>query len=247
MKQHANGTTTPIVRRLSLRLKHLYQWVLDAGDYEEIWDLCCDHGRLGLHLHHALSEKPSKIHLIDCVPRIIDILKMRYSALFGSHLIVDCMDAGDIYLPNSSRQLIILAGIGGETMIDILKKLIPKIQSHNKTAAGSTVELMLSPNSDTFELRRFLRAYPFVLVKEEFVTDKGQHHEHLHFSYHEVGGTVSKTSFVGERLWDPFDQEKKRYVNKLIKHYRNCAQFGNNEEAKIALDAYVKLVESNQY
>lgn len=235
-------TSQPIVRRLGDRLNHLYQWAQAAGPYTDIWDLCCDHGRLGLHLHQAQHDAygctRSRIHLVDCVPSIIDDLKIRYAQWPGDDLSIDCRDSGDIELPNTGRQLLILAGVGGGTVVDILTRLL--------SSAGSRplppIDFLLSPNLKVFELRSFLREHNFELLQEEFVSEKGWHHEHMHLRLHADCGGFNKPSLVGDSLWNPLTAEKTHYIKTQIEHYRNRVKLGSLSDFKVAVDAYQALI-----
>lgn len=234
----------PIVRRLGDRLTHLFTWAIAAGPYDDIWDLCCDHGRLGLHLYDAAELAQSRVHLVDCVPAIISLLRCRYGALLGKRLAIECLDAGVITLPPERRQLIVLAGIGGASMVSILEKIVAQVQAHRQQGSTAGVEFLLSPNSKTFALRCFLREHSFELVKEEFVTEKRWHHEHLHLRYHGCDGNFPRTTATGSSLWYPLTMTKKRYISKLIAHYKKCVQLGQEQGAKVAVDAYSALLAS---
>lgn len=229
----------PIVRRLGVRLQHLYHWAEAAGPFADIWDLCCDHGRLGLHIYQAQRGAPpsqrSRVHLNDCVPHIIEKLQHGYAEWMGEHLSIECRDAGDIVLPESGRQLIVLAGVGGVTIAGILRSLLFR----NETQQLPPIDLLLSPNRHAFDLRLFLREHPFVLLQEAFVTEKGSHHEHLHLRLHASG---EKPSLVGEALWQPLTSDKRDYIKAQIGHYRNRVALGGQGEYQLAVEAYEGLL-----
>lgn len=243
----SKNPTKPVIRRLSHRLNRLYQWAVAEG-YDDIWDLCCDHGRLGLHLHHAQQASSdmlsSRVHLIDCVPRITDTLITRYAPLLGHHLTVRCLDAGDIVLPRAGRQLIVLAGVGSGTIAKSLEKIIHQIGTHHRHNYDVSVEFMLSPNLNAFELRGFLRQQPLELLKEEFVAEKGQYHEHLHLRYRADVEESKKVAPIGKSLWFPLTEEKVRYMKKSILHYTNCVRLGGDTSAQRAVDGYSEVLNS---
>lgn len=239
-----------MVRRLGARLHHLYQWALDHGPYAHIWDLCCDHGRLGLHLHQSLSARDQNhsthVHLIDCVPSITDILKDRYRHILGPTLSVDCVNAGGVVLAHEGRQLLIIAGVGGGTVVDILAELVGPIASLCEQKDHVSFDIILSPNLHTFELRAFLRKHPFELLQEAFVSEKGQHHEHLLLRYQPREEVLHKPSVVGASLWHPLTADKRRYIQRFIKHYRACLHLGGDDGAQRAVDAYSELLRVEQ-
>ncbi len=234
-----SAETVPIVRRLGARLQHLYFWAESAGPFTDVWDLCCDHGRFGLHVYQAQRNAPPaqccRVHLNDCVPHIIDNLQRRYADWLGEYLSIDCRDAGEIALPESGRQLIVLAGVGGGTIAGILRRLLSK----SETQKLPPMDLLLSPNRHAFELRLFLREQPFELVQEAFVSEKGSHHEHLHLRLHSAS---NKPSLVGDALWQPLTSDKRDYINAQIGHYRNRVALGGQGEYQLAVEAYESLL-----
>lgn len=242
----ATADDQPVFRRLGVRLEHLYRWALAAGHFDEVWDLCCDHGRLGLHLHRALFEQEpaceSRVHLVDRVPKIVHELESRYQSLISPRLTVRCLDAGDITLPNRGRQLILLAGIGGGTMVNMLTKLFQQIAALTVQTGDAQFDFMLSPNLHMFELRRFLRQQHVELVKEEFVTEKGRSHEHLHLRYCSGVSDSRRVDPVGSEIWLPLSDEKERYLRKLLEHYKTSFQATGSVDAGDAIAEYSEVL-----
>lgn len=230
--------TNPVLRRLDARLGHLFHWATESRPYADIWDLCCDHGRLGLHLYHGQEAANSNVHLIDCVPEIVDKLRFRYSSWLGDRLRVRCLNAGAVDLPRSGRQLVFIAGVSSATVAALLAEIIQGLQSEPPRSAEFQLEFMLSPNFSTFELRAFLRRGPFELLKEQFVSARGHHHEHLHLRYHPQEEIFNRVSLVGDSIWSPLDNNKKKYLTKFLKHYQNCAKLAGDPLAQVAVDAY---------
>lgn len=242
----ATADDQPVVRRLGARLEHLYRWALAAGHFDEVWDLCCDHGRLGLHLHRALlqqgSASKSRVHLVDRVPEIVHELESRYSSLISPRLTVRCLDAGDITLPERGRQLILLAGIGGGTVVNMLTKLFQQMAALAVNNPDAGFDIMLSPNLHMFELRRFLRQQNVELIKEEFITEKGRSHEHLHLRYRPGVSEYRRIHPVGEEIWHPLSDEKEHYLRKLLAHYKNCRQINGNVDTVDAIAEYSRVL-----
>jgi tRNA (adenine22-N1)-methyltransferase len=256
-----NSVNEPTIRRLSLRLNHLYQWALASGQYDDVWDLCCDHGRLGLHWHRAFlrAQQPlaTRVHLVDCVPSIIEALQSRYGHCVSPHLSITCTDAAEIPLSPSGRQLIVIAGVSGGGVMKIVDRIMQRLEQISDANIDAEYEFMLSPNLNTFELRQFLQQYPLDLLAEEFVAENGQCHEHLHLRYCRNRAplsnisasslsvsklSVSNISAVGERIWSPLTEEKVRYLKKMIMHYQQCVTLGGDQLAQVAVDAYRRIL-----
>ena len=242
-----NSVSEPSIRRLSLRLNHLYQWVLASGQYDDVWDLCCDHGRLGLHLHQAFSRAQqslaTRVHLVDRVPAIVDALLGRYGHRVSPQLSINCADAAEIPLAPSGRQLIVIAGVSGAGVMRLVGRIMQRLGLAADVSMGAEYEFMLSPNLDTFELRQFLRQYSLDLLAEEFVAENGQGYEHLHLRYCRTGMPLNGISAVGARIWSPLTEEKVRYVRKLTLHYRRCAVLGGDQRAQGGVDAYCQILD----
>ncbi|MFT5085080.1 MAG: tRNA (adenine22-N1)-methyltransferase [Lentisphaeria bacterium] len=237
-----------VVRRLGERLQHIYDWIAQCDPYDEIWDLCCDHGRLGLHLHQAHPK--ADIHLVDRVASIIDILRDHYQYLDDGRLFFKHECATHIRLQPHKRQVIVLAGIGGGSAIGILKVLLDTLaRTTNETPydggppshSPMSIDFILSPNSHIFELRKFLGQHPLKFKKEAFVCEKGRCHEHILLSYSPQKSEHSRVSPLGEAIWQPFNATKARYLNALMQHYQRVVLHQNKAEALAALSAYSEL------
>lgn len=236
-----------MIRRLGPRLEHLYHWVTSAGHFSDIWDLCCDHGRLGLHLHQKYSARQdlprSKIHLVDSVPAIIEKLKRTYACIIDDNLIIECRDARSIEWRTDATHLMILAGVGGGTMIDIIKGIISKSSPGGGPFMCARMEFVLSPNRNAFELRRFLCEHNFELIKEEFVTERDWHHEHMHLRFRDSIHFDNRISETGESLWDTVTEEKLNYLRMQIQHYAKRSDLGGHRASGSALAQYTRLLQ----
>lgn len=213
-----------IIRRLTPRLAHIKQWIDQQDTYHDIWDLCCDHGHLGLHLHH--DHKSTYVHLIDKIPSIIHKIQEKYATLIDSRLHIQKLDAQDIVLTKRPRQIIIIAGVGGGTV----KSLLQAIRTNPRNSSQYTIDFILSPNAHTFELRNYLADHTnntaFELIQEAFISDNNKYHEHLFVRLHTQKQNIKNyISPTGENLWLPFNSAKKEYLKKLIQHYARINTF----------------------
>jgi tRNA (adenine22-N1)-methyltransferase len=106
--------------RLSTRLEFIYQTLIPGHD---VWDICCDHGRIGLK---ALGDgRFSTIYFVDQVPHIIERLqnKLNNLAKFQEKLVMarfHALPAQEI--SEKMKGNIVIAGIGGLTIVEILEK-----------------------------------------------------------------------------------------------------------------------------
>lgn len=226
-----------VIRRLGERLAHIFQWVSTAQEYDDIWDLCCDHGRLGLHLHKRHLN--SHVYLVDKVASIIDRLEKDFGGLDDGRLSFKTADASALNITAEKNTLVIIAGVGGQNLIAMLEGIVDRLDD------GAALDFILSPNYHMFELRTFLQARPFTLINEAFVTEKSFSHEHLWLRYDSassVDSTLKPVTAVGDSLWQCMTNTKRIYISKLIQHYQCMLDNNGSTNAKEALKAYECLL-----
>jgi tRNA (adenine22-N1)-methyltransferase len=242
--------TIGVVRQLDARLAHLQasllSQVLHGNSYSDIWDLCCDHGRLGLHLHKQPLLAQTHVHLIDCVPSIINKLQAMHAANIDHRLTVMCMDAATITLPACGNHALIIAGVGGDTCINILRSLLPQISDYSKcTAAPLFTDVYLSPNSSCYELRQFLAQHNAQLISEDFIGAKGRYHEHIVVRFYRQEKPHSLSAMIcctGISLWHPFTAAKNAYLQKILTHHQHVNAYCPVAWRTQAIEDYTKLL-----
>lgn len=228
--------------KINKRLLSLSEMV--AEPYELVWDCCCDHGLLGIKI---LTDNMVKtVNFVDVVPDIINQLHHKLTT-YGHHLPNDvhwqtlCENVAqlpllDRYEPNESQtsQLVIISGIGGELMIDILTSLMSRY-------AGLNIDFLLCPVQHTYKLRSALIELNFKLKQEKLVIENNRGYELMLVS--QVKGT--SISVTGNQLWQP-QQEHAQYLSKLITHYKRIVAANTDCEPlnKVALQHYEALYES---
>lgn len=93
---------------LTPRLQTIYGSLLPN---EEVWDVCCDHGQLGLAA--LKSNQFPLVHFVDQVPEIIDSLPKGFlNARYYPQ------PAEDLNIPLSGN--IVIAGVGAHTILSSL-------------------------------------------------------------------------------------------------------------------------------
>jgi len=228
--------------KINKRLLSLSEMVVEP--YELVWDCCCDHGLLGIKI--LTDNMVKNVNFVDVVPDIINQLERKLTT-YGHHLPNDahwqtlCQDVAQLPLldrykvnTNQTNQLVIISGIGGELMIDILTSLM----SHY---AGLNIDFLLCPVQHTYKLRSALIELNFKLKQEKLVIENNRGYELMIVS--QVKGT--SISVTGNQLWQP-QQEHARYLYKLIKHYQRIVAANADCEPlnKVALQHYQALYES---
>ena len=226
--------------KLNKRLTALAKMVKQP--YDLVWDCCCDHGFLGMKI--LVDGLVRNVNFVDVVPDIIDRLDVKLTT-HSHHLPIDaqwqtvCDDVSNISLNSNltveqmklqetPNQLVIISGVGGDLMIDMLDKLIKRYNDCN-------IDYLLCPVQHTYKLRNKLLQLNFKLKQEELVIEKNRGYELL--LVNQLEG--HKLSLVGSDIWKN-TQEHRNYILKLIAHYQRVVTSKKEETLsnKVALKSY---------
>lgn len=137
--------------KLSERLTAVYENLLPSKD---VWDICCDHGYLGLAAYQ--SQKFPKVHFVDQVPSIMEklknlFLKFESIAEIDSKAIFICTAGED--LTTEVTGTVSITGIGGLNTFKILDGL-------SKNNFLNADRLILGPHKDNNKLLDFIQNSP---------------------------------------------------------------------------------------
>lgn len=132
-----------------------------VDDSTSVIDVGCDHGLLGLNL-----LKDNKITHLICADISANALQScrdnaKRMSLTPDFKITDGLTNVDL----ESIKTIIITGLGGNNIIEILKQG----DIDNKC-------LIISPQSNSFKVRRFLSKIGFKLIKEECVYERNKYY-----------------------------------------------------------------------
>lgn len=232
--------------KLGSRLQTINNLV--SKPYQHVWDCCCDHGFLGITLLNRAAA--SKIHFVDIVKPLMNELSLSLQDLNSPNLWkVHCLDVAKlplvyeekilasevVSLTNSQvdvpRHLIIIAGVGGERLIELMQGIIAK---HSNTL----LEFILCPVHHNFKVREYLAGQSMGLIKEVLIKENKRFYEVLHVSTH----GDREVSLVGCDMWDLDDIDHQMYLQRTIEHY----QFKLNDsslDAKKIVALYKDLIE----
>ena len=204
---------------------------LAGTGYQHIWDGCCDHGQLGAALldRHAANT----LHFVDIVPALMNELAQRLSqwspqANWQCH----CLDVAQLPLQHySGRQLLIIAGVGGDLMVRMLNQLASAI-------SGLNLELLLCPVNHCQDVRTTLRELGFGLLHEELLEENRRCYELI--KVQSAPHSLPLPSLVGDDMWH--DQRAgqaevaRRYMTRTQAHLQRI-QAGGKEDVSPWLDA----------
>lgn len=220
--------------KLSKRLKHLDQMV--ASGYEHVWDCCCDHGFLGAQL---LTRQAAKnIHFVDIVPQLMDELETKLQQFHADSLSswkLHCLDVSKLPLDQYfGKHLVIIAGIGGDLMTQLVADL------HQKYS-GQNIDFLLCPVHRQFKLRQKLIELNFSLKSEILVEDNKRFYELILVSSNTNENT--KISPVGDKLWKSVTKNQaENYLERTINHYQQIQKGNLDKVVDHIIDAYQSVV-----
>ena len=193
--------------------------------YSDIWDTCCDHGKLGYKLIRHFPN--SLIHFNDIVPHIIEKLKTKLYNVPSERYTLNTLDARNIKVSNDNT-LIYICGIGGKMAIEIVNDLV-----FNNT---NDFDLILCTHYHQHELRESLRDLNFKLIQSDLIVHQGQQYEMLYIS-RSRGVTIPPLS---EELFNKDCEKSRAYFEKSMNHFKKNANF--SEKSKEIYTFYRSLL-----
>lgn len=193
---------------IGLRLNAIFELVTEVQQkepYQYIWDCCCDHGYLGIKiLRHDLCEK---LVFVDQLPHIIEQLTNRLAPFStGKHELITA-DAGDLVFDSKNRHLVILAGVGGECIIEIIRE----IESNHPDAQ---IDYIFCPSSRHNLLREYLSSQALGLLFERIVCEKRRCYEIIYVQGKAEPGLLPTVSLTCD-LWDMNNIDHQQYLKKI--------------------------------
>ena len=188
---------------LSLRLTEVKNMVKPCG---KACDIGCDHGFVAIELVRSGAAR----QVIAC-----DINKGPLEACKKNVGLAGLSDKIDIRLSDglsgikeSDRiDVVIIAGMGGNLMTEILSKGIEVVRKAS--------QLVLQPQSEIFLVRGFLRENGFEINKESFVLDAGKYY----FIIDAEPTEIKKPAVKEDEFYDNYSGYLIREKNPLYRQY----------------------------
>ncbi len=224
--------------KLSKRLAQINQMVLPG--YDHIWDCCCDHGFLGASLLNRQAAK--HIHFVDIVPKLVSEVErklIRFYANSEAHWSTHCIDVATLPLTEySGKQLIIIAGVGG----DLMQHFITALHEQNPNLK---LDFLLCPVHHQFNLRQMLNQLNFGLKEEVLLEENGRFYEILYVSTHKQQDMP--IALTGTQIWHANSAEQSaainHYLTATLNHYHRIQQ-GDSVNVQHIIDEYSKIYRS---
>ena len=160
--------------KLSKRMKLIADMVTPG---KCVADIGCDHGYVSIYL--VEQKKSEHVIAMDVDKGPLEIAKKNIMSSGLSGKIDVRLSDGFDALEAGESDAVIIAGMGGNLIIDILKRGL------HKMSAG--YELVLSPQSDVPLVRSFLRESGFVIKDEEMLVEDGKYYNIIKAELSEMG------------------------------------------------------------
>lgn len=215
--------------------------------YEHIWDCCCDHGLLGMNL--VARKAAPTVHFVDVAPSLIKSLGIKLSENFSTNAkssatwLTHCMDASSLSLDkHTGKQLVIIAGVGGDLTLSIVNKLHDTLKFAGKL---ENVDFLLCPIRQHYQLRCGLREKLFKVRKELLVEENMRIYEVLLVTVNPNLKELADITPAGEQIWldenNPTNGTARKYAELVLAHYSKRALSGKDNALR-ALQAYQKAI-----
>ncbi len=191
--------------RLGARLRALR----DAVDrpHDAVWDLAADHGLLADAL--LKTGRHGLVHAVDRVPVLCERMAQCFPALQ-----VHCTDIDRLQLPGDKPDtLLILAGLGGDTVADLVESLIAR-------HAGWPLKFLLCPVRQCWALRERLATLPLEVSRERLVRERGRIYEVMALQVVAVARESCRPWPAGQARW-PADALLDRYLAERAHAHRH--------------------------
>ena len=202
--------------------------------YDSVWDLCCDHGRLGLALLE--SERTGQVHFVDQIDSIMaDLTEQleRYGALGYE---IHTLRAQQLELPPQGHHLLVLAGVGS----DVTREIVNAVTGQHTDLQP---DWLISPANNLFQVRRDLEQHHFGLLDEGVVFENGRGYEWLRVSKNRNRAPLPVPNPAG--FWDARIPDHRAHLQRLVKHARKQLNNPSQQDAQPMLALYQTLLNND--
>ena len=199
--------------RLGPRLNTILEYVSRVQQdkaYPYIWDCCCDHGYLGIKI---LSENLcEKLIFVDQLPHLIEQLSKKLAPFcmqnnnVGEYELITA-DAGELKFNSKLRHLVILAGIGGETTVEIVTTI-------EENHPNVQIDYIFCPSASHTALREYLAVNEFGLEFETLACEKQRYYEIMFVKGKATSNELPRVSLTCT-LWEKANDNHQRYLAKI--------------------------------
>lgn len=197
---------------ISDRLKTIAK-MLDKGKI--VADIGSDHALLPCYL--LLENYSSKVYSIDNKPGPLQGALENIEKYQLVDKVIPILASGLDELPLDT-QAIIIAGMGFDTISEIISQNISKAQALES--------IIIQSNTDWHKLRAILKSQGFSIMQEEFIISRNK--EYLFVKASHTGQSNINNVYVGDYLMH--DSSYRNYMREQVELYSHIVEY--NEEIK---------------
>ncbi len=209
-----------------------------------VCDVGCDHGYLPIYL--LQSKKCCKAIAMDIGKGPLQAAQTNIEKYDMTGKITTRLSDGLKELSYGEAASVVIAGMGGGLVLHIL--------SDSLELAKSMSMLVLQPQSELYEVRKFLQENGFVILEEDMVLEEGKYYPMMQVCF--MAGVIQQTLSEAELYFGPKLIEKKHPVLKeflnreLSIQEKVLAQLLEQKETEAILQrttevkAYIQLIQS---
>ncbi len=191
---------------LSKRLKALADMVSDGNS---VADVGCDHGFVSIYLVQKGISK--KVLAMDVRTGPLSRAREHVEAYqLGAYIETRLSDGLTAYEKGETDTLV-CAGMGG--------RLMQKILSREPEKTKSFKELILQPQSELSEFRRFLREEGYVISQENILCEDGKYYFFIKASYKGKAAWELQTKDTLQALYDAYGEFLIKGKHPVLKDY----------------------------
>ncbi len=200
--------------RIGRRIRQLLAQI--PSGYDWVWDLCCDHGYLGLEL---LAQQPKqRVGFVDQLPQVMRPLGEQLQALYPAER-WQCLtlDASQLILP-PGKHLLVVAGVGDEVLLRIMNQL--RLQQGGQGSELRQLDWLLSPANNVYLVRHQLQQWQMVMQAEGLIEERGKLYEWLILQEQQPEAAQAKLSRVSNPapFWQPELASHRQHLSRLMRH-----------------------------
>lgn len=176
------------------------------------------------------------VYFNDIVPSIAEKLTANLNNYFSdlSKWTVECKNASEIILPSNQSNLVVIAGVGGDRFIEIMRG----ISAHNPGAEFDVIACTVHHN---YRVRTFLSGLKYKLVGEALVKDNKRFYEVIYGSQ-SAEGPISN---IGAHIWREDAALAKEYLNANLHYLSNEVKSGNEYYKKLLAEYQTVFIEES--
>ena len=170
-------------------------------------DIGCDHGLVSAYLIER--EICPKVYALDVAQGPLNSAKKNTSE-YSDRIELRLSDGFEA-LEKGETQCAIITGMGGHLILSILEAGMDKMEDG--------YELVLSPQSDIFLVRKYLCENGFEIVEEDMLKEDGKYYVIIKAVFETPGKSIEKTEaglYYGEKLIEKKSPVLKEYLEKEI-------------------------------